>query len=40
MQDLEPCRWCGRPVSEQPDRPADYCHHEDLTEALNDAKGG
>jgi len=28
--ELEPCRWCGVPVAEQTERPADYCVHDGL----------
>jgi len=24
----EPCKWCGLPVTEQTDPPADYCDHD------------
>ncbi len=25
--EVAPCKWCGVPVTEQTERPADYCSH-------------
>jgi len=27
-EETEPCKWCGLPVKEQTDPPADYCDHD------------